>query len=211
MTDRGWQWFGVAIVGAVGLCALHAYLVRSSKAAFRRSLVALGCLSAAPLALAVSVNTTPVAGSLSLVALVMMLLSIQASRPRSSCLHHRCHRQGRRGAHGAGARAELRSNRGTKSALTHYDPVPRTSGGRQQKERSHVARFIAAHHPRHRLARRFQRPVRRAWLRLRTPRERFDRAPTRHHPRPGPHQSHLDREAFSWLHCRAIPAPRPPA
>ena len=81
MTDRGWQWFGVAIVGAVGLCALHAYLVRSSKGAFRRSLVALGCLSAVPLALAVSVNTTPVAGSLSLVALVMMLLSIQASRP----------------------------------------------------------------------------------------------------------------------------------
>ena len=80
-TDRGWQWFGVAIVGAIGLCALHAYLVRCSQTAFHWSLIALGCLSTALLALAGSANTAPAAGSLSLAALVTMLLSIQASRP----------------------------------------------------------------------------------------------------------------------------------
>ena len=80
-TDRGWQWFGVAIVGAIGLCALHAYLVRCSQTAFHWSLIALGCLLTALLALAGSANTAPAAGSLSLAALVTMLLSIQASRP----------------------------------------------------------------------------------------------------------------------------------
>jgi hypothetical protein len=80
-THRGWQWFGAAVAGAMGLCALHAYLVRGSQAAFRWSLVALVCLSAAPLVLAAPANPTPVAGSLSLAALVGMLLSIQASRP----------------------------------------------------------------------------------------------------------------------------------
>jgi hypothetical protein len=74
-----------------------------------------------------------------------------------SCLHHRRHRQEHRGAHGSGARAELHRQRGTKSALTHYDPAPRTWGGPQRKERSHVARLIAAHHPHHCSARRFQR------------------------------------------------------
>ena len=74
-TDRGWQWFGVAIVGAIGLCALHAYLVRCSQTAFHWSLIALGCLSTALLAVAGSANTAPAAGSLSLAALVTMLFS----------------------------------------------------------------------------------------------------------------------------------------
>jgi hypothetical protein len=33
-TDRGWRWFSAAVAGAMGLCALHAYLMRSSHAPF---------------------------------------------------------------------------------------------------------------------------------------------------------------------------------
>jgi hypothetical protein len=73
--------FGIAVLVAAAVVAVNTYLVRGCQVAFRWSLVALGCLSTAPLALAAATNPTRVAGSISLAAMVAMLLSIQASRP----------------------------------------------------------------------------------------------------------------------------------
>jgi hypothetical protein len=79
---RGGVLLAIAVLGAIGLSALHACLVRCSQTAFRWSLVALGCLAAVAVITRMFAHPAAVAVILSLSALVAMLLSIQASSPR---------------------------------------------------------------------------------------------------------------------------------
>jgi hypothetical protein len=103
---RGWALFGIAVVSAIALCGLHAYLVRSNRIAFRWSLVAFACLVATQLifwgfthpinVLTDNWTLTPTdieaarrqwefshaaASVFDFAALVAMVLAVQASRP----------------------------------------------------------------------------------------------------------------------------------
>ena len=103
---RGWALFGIVVVGAIALSGLHAYLVRTNRAAFRWSVIAVACLVAAQLIFwsftypvnVLTDNWTSMppdveaarrqwefshaaASVFNFGALVAMVLSVQASRP----------------------------------------------------------------------------------------------------------------------------------
>lgn len=103
---RGWALFGIVVVCAIAVSGLHAYLVRCNSAAFRWSLIVLACLAVAQVVFwtltypmnVLTDNWTVMptdieaarrqwefshaaASAFNFMALVAMVLSIQASRP----------------------------------------------------------------------------------------------------------------------------------
>lgn len=80
--SRVWAVLSVIPVGALALLALHAYLVRCSRTAFRWSLAALACLAAAQIVILRSHDPATISGTFSVASFMAMVLSVQASRPR---------------------------------------------------------------------------------------------------------------------------------
>ena len=81
-SPRAWAVLSGIATGALALVALHAYLVRCSRAAFGWSLVALACLMVAQIVLLRSHDAAALSGAFSVAALMAMMLSVLASRPR---------------------------------------------------------------------------------------------------------------------------------
>lgn len=78
---RAWTLFDGAVVGAMAVTGLHAYLVRDYGAALRWSLVALGCLALVLISLRAFADPEAMVGLLALAAFGAMLLAVQATRP----------------------------------------------------------------------------------------------------------------------------------